>query len=336
MGASEPDVAFYYPGWLWEDPGWVKSLALFFDEVALLVPDYMRERPHFVDPAIATGLEEAGLLRVLSPETLVDREATEALATAMVDVLADGALDDLPDSGPFQELSWSRLGGYGDPGLAEMIFDELRKRKLARQSEDGVSVPLHPVARSLVLVLLAQILRSAGPRLGVDLSPITDRADVHAALSQLLTLPKAAPGPGQVVSFDLELVGPNLEPVPLDEVLAFRAEHGSEFRAYARGLRRTVRDLATVPREEHQALLDDRREEIREQAEALRRGPLRTLGATAGVALGLAGGTASAMAGDPLGGLLSAAAAATGVATALGAPTITSYSYLFAIGRQFA
>jgi hypothetical protein len=335
MEASEPDVAFYYPGWMWQDPGWVKSLALFFDEIGLLVPDYMRDRPHSVDPAVAAGLEEAGLLRILSPETLVDKEATEALATALVDVLAAGALDGLPDAGPFQELSWSRLGGYGDPGLAQMIYHELKERHLARQSEDGVSVPLHPVARSLVLVLLAQILRSAGPRLGVDLSPITDRADVHAALSQLLALPKATPGPGRVVSFDLEVVGPNLDPVPLDEVLAFRSEHGHEFRAYARGLRRTVRDLATVPEDEQQAVLDDRRDEIREQAEALRLGPLRTLGAVASVGLGIAGGTASAVAGDPVGGLLSAAAAATGVATATRAPTLTPYSYLFAIGRQF-
>jgi hypothetical protein len=334
--AAAADVAFYYPGWMWQDAGWVKSLALFFDQIALLVPDYMRGRPRLVDPAIAAGLEDAGLLRVLSPEALVDKEATEALAAAMVDLLAGGALDDLPDSGPFQELSWSRLGANGDPGLSEMLFEELTKRGLARDSEDGASVPLHPVVRGLVLVLLSQILRSAGPRLGLDLSPITDRADVHAALSQLLALPKPAPGTGQVVSFDLEVVGPDLEPVRLDEVLAFRAEHGSEFRAYARGLRRTVQELAGMPIEDQQALLEDRREEIREQAEALRRGPLRTLGAVAGVGLGLAGGTASAVAGDLVGGVLSAAAAAAGLTTAGAAPPMTPYSYLFAIRREFA
>ena len=98
------EAAFYYPGVIWRDAGWVKSLALFFDEVALLVPDYMRDRPHFLDPAIAGGLQEAGLLRILSPETLVDRNATERLATAMAGALTEGALDALPDAGPFQEL----------------------------------------------------------------------------------------------------------------------------------------------------------------------------------------------------------------------------------------
>jgi hypothetical protein len=33
----------------------VKSLALFFDEIALLVPDYMRDRPQLLDPAIVAG-----------------------------------------------------------------------------------------------------------------------------------------------------------------------------------------------------------------------------------------------------------------------------------------
>jgi len=34
---SDPrHAAFYCPGVIWRDAGWVKSLALFFDEIALL------------------------------------------------------------------------------------------------------------------------------------------------------------------------------------------------------------------------------------------------------------------------------------------------------------
>jgi hypothetical protein len=319
---------------IWRDPSWIKSLALFFDEIALLVPDYMRDRPHVLDPAIAEGLEGAGLLRILSPETLVDKEATEALVSAMGDVLADGALDNLPDAGPFQELSWSRMGTRGDFGLARMLYEELEARGLAKPSEDRVSVPLHPLVRSLILVLLAQVLRPAGSRVGLDLSPATDRPDVQAALVELLELQKDEPGAGQVVSLDLEVVGPDLNPVPLDEVIAFREDHGAEFRAYARRLREVVRDLARMPAEEQEKALADRREEIRDAGEALRRGPLQAIGSAAGIGLGIAGGAASAVAGDPIGGVLSAAAAAAGVA---GIPreTVTPYSYLFAVGRSF-
>ena len=329
------EAAFYYPGVIWRDAGWVKSLALFFDEVALLVPDYMRDRPHLLDPAIAGGLQEAGLLRILSPETLVDRNATERLATAMAGALTEGALDALPDAGPFQELSWSRMGGFGDDALARMVFDELHARGLARQSEDEVSIPLHPAVRSLFLVLLAQILRESDGHGGPELSPATDRPEVQAALVQLLRLP-SRPSAAEVVTMDLEVVGPDLDAVPLDEVMEFRAAHGSEFRAYARRLRGMVREIGELPTEERTRVLDDRREEIREAGEALRRGPVRALSAAAGVGLGIAGGTASAITGDPLGGILSASAAAAGAAAALPRKTVTPYSYLFSVGRQFS
>ena len=40
------DTAYYYPAPYWglEDSGWIKSLLLFFDDVAILLPDYMYGR----------------------------------------------------------------------------------------------------------------------------------------------------------------------------------------------------------------------------------------------------------------------------------------------------
>lgn len=97
MGALK-QTAFYYPGVIWRDPEWVKSLTLFFDEIALLVPDYIRDRPLRLDPAIAEPLKDEGLLRILSPETLVGKDVAEKLAVALTDVISSGALDDLPPS----------------------------------------------------------------------------------------------------------------------------------------------------------------------------------------------------------------------------------------------
>ena len=68
----------------------------------------------------------------------------------------------------------SRLGYYGDSGLAEMLHEELMRKGLARKSDDGVSIPMHPMVRSLVLVLLSQILREPGRARGFDLAPATD------------------------------------------------------------------------------------------------------------------------------------------------------------------
>ena len=72
-----PEVAFYYPGPVWNSGDWIKNLILFFDGIGLLVPNYMTERPEQVDPAIAGALKEKGLLHILEPETLVDAKATK-------------------------------------------------------------------------------------------------------------------------------------------------------------------------------------------------------------------------------------------------------------------
>jgi hypothetical protein len=333
--ADRTETAFYYPGVIWHNAGWVKSLALFFDEIALLVPDYMRDRPLALDPAIAEPLQDAGLLRVLSPEALVGQDASEELATAMVEILASGVLDDLPREGRFEELSWSRMGGLGDPELARMVFEELEQRGLAKPSEDGASIPMHRMVRSLYLVLLAQILRKAGPGIGLELSPATDRPQVQEALVELLRVPGPQAGAGSVVTVDLEVVGPDLESVPLDEVLAFRMEHGHEYQAYARRLREIVHTLAATPVDDHEQLLADRRDEIREAADTLRRGPLKLLASVGGIGLGIAGGIATAVTGDVLPGVLGAGSAASGIATMPQRAT-TPYSYLFAMRRQFA
>jgi len=227
---STPEVAFYYPGPVWHAGDWVKNLVLFFDGIALLVPDYIHDKPFERDPAIAYGLKEAGLLQILSPEQLVDKPATQKLARAMTEILASGALDPLQkENTDFHELSFSRLGGYGDPGLADAILSELKARKLARDTEDGMSIPMHPMVRALVLVLLAQILRPQGASLGMELSPTTDRPQLIDALSEALSL-KRIPSSGHVVASDLETVGVDLGPVPINEVLAFRKEYFQQHR----------------------------------------------------------------------------------------------------------
>ena len=147
-GATLLEVAFYYPGPVWRSSEVIKNLLLFFDGIALLVPEYIRDKPEQVHPELAGPLLDEGLLHILEPEEHVDAEATERLAEAMVDLLASGALDTLvTKDGDFHELSMSRLGFYGDASLANMLFEELQKKGLARQTEDGRSIPMHHEVR---------------------------------------------------------------------------------------------------------------------------------------------------------------------------------------------
>src|SRR5690606_38218333 len=121
-------------------------------------------------------LREQGLLHYLVADEVVDSSTTDQLAAAMEKVITSGALEPLTsEQTAFHELSMSRLGYAGNREVAERLFQQLKARGLARDSEDGASIPLHPMVRYLVLILLAQILRPAGPKLGFDLSPITDR-----------------------------------------------------------------------------------------------------------------------------------------------------------------
>lgn len=100
----------------------MKSLLLFLDGVALLVSNYMRDRPLLSDPSLAQPLDGQGLLHRLSPKTRVDQRMTEALTELLDDLLTAGAFDGFDRDAAFVELSHSRLGGKADAGLTEVVL----------------------------------------------------------------------------------------------------------------------------------------------------------------------------------------------------------------------
>ena len=83
------DTAYYYPApfWTLQETGWIKSLLLFFDDIATLLPDYMYGRHVPADPALAAPLEDRGLLHVLEPKGWLDQETTACLADIIVEML---------------------------------------------------------------------------------------------------------------------------------------------------------------------------------------------------------------------------------------------------------
>lgn len=298
------EIAFYYPGHLWGEPEWIKSLLLFFDGIGLLVPEYKQHEPEMIDPVLAGPLRDKKLLHYLVADQVVDKEATKLLTTAMADVVASGAFDNLSRDGTaFHTISMSRMGYFGDERLADELFEALRRRGLARKSEDGASVPLHPLVRYLILTLLAQILRSKGSQSGLELSPATDRPEIAQALTELLNLPQL-PTSGQVVAADLQAVSVDLSSVPLDEVLAYRTEHLKVHRKYIRSVRAFARLLSLLPPADRAAALRDRREEIRDLADDLGKKARSAWRRPVSFSLGVAGGLFSAVT-NPIGGALS-------------------------------
>ncbi len=322
------EFAFYYPNPYFHDADWVKNLILFFDGLALLIPEYMADHSDLDDLAIIQGLKEHDLFTVIRPESTVDKDATAKLAEALTDVIASGALDDLTKDGTdFHELSMSRLGYAGDRELAQMIFEELKSRNLARDSQDGVSIPMHPVVRSLVLVLLAQILRPCGASQGIELSPATDHPRLIKALTELLSLPQA-PSVGNVVSFDMGVVGTDLSSVDIAEVLAFRDENRDLHRNYVLSVRRFVRELSLMEEEERSATFQTRQQEIDDIANDIRKLSRAAWKTPASFTLGIAGAAWTLYSGDILGAVLAGGGALLGLSGSEGVDA-GAYSYLF-------
>jgi hypothetical protein len=334
--AEMPEVAFYYPNPIWMQGDWVKNLVLFFDGIALLVPDYMQDRLEHFDPAIVTGLREHGLLHVIKPEEAIGKPATENLASILTDIIMSGALDALAkdDATEFHELSRSRLGYYGDEKLADMIFGELKKRGLARDTEDGVSIPMHPLVRSLILTLLSQILRPYGATQKISLNPVTDRPRLVAALAEMLSLP-AAPSHGQVVSFDLNAVGVDLGAVPIDEILSFRRENVGAFTEYRRSIRLFAYELNRMAKEEKELAFEDRQAKLDEMAAELKRASRKAWKKPASFALGFTGAAWTAVSGDPLGAVLAGAGAILGLEGSEKVD-VGAFSYLFRAHERYA
>ena len=222
-----PEIAYYYPEPFWRSGEWVKNLLLFFDGVSLLIPEYMKaDRHEILEQHIAGPLESQGLLHVIEPEELVDAPATERLYSAVTSLLDSGAFQPLIEDkkSAFAAISYSRVGGFGNSQLADELIERLKKLGLASDTEDGVSVPMHPVLRQMILALLSQILRPQGRSRGLDLAPATDEPMLIRALEELIGL-SVRPSVASAITLDLETVGVDLTGTPMDEVLDFRSQH---------------------------------------------------------------------------------------------------------------
>ena len=222
---------------------------------------------------------------------------------------------------------------FGDRRLADGIIRELKARGLAKDSEDGASVPLRPQVHALVLVLLAQILRPYGGRQGLALQPATDRAQIVKSLHKVLSL-QSMPSAGHVVATDFATVGVDLSHVPLGEVLSFREEQGASYRAYARSVRKFMRDISLLDEAARAEAQEDRIEEIKDLASDLRCRTRDCWKRPASFGLSIAGAAWSALTGDFLGPLISGGQEL--LRDREGSPAdCEAYSYLFRAERRF-
>jgi Insertion element 4 transposase N-terminal len=139
--------------------------------------------------------------------------------------------------------------------------------------------------------------------------------------------PQDVLAPSQLRS-DLGNVGADLSAVPLDEVLAFRSEHGEHYRAYVKGLRELLASQVQADDNERSRILHERSLEIREQAAELRKVSRKAFGARmATLLVSITGSAWTLHTGDPIGAMLAGAAAGL-QAVPIEGQTVSAYSYL--------
>ena len=191
---------------------------------------------------------------------------------------------------------------------------------------------MHPKVRTLVLVLLSQILRRHGSVIDANLSPVTDMCRMVEALSELLSQ-GIRPSRGRVIEFDLNTVTVDLASVPLDEVLDFRRQNLELHKRYMLSVRSFAMALSRMPEEERRVKFELRQSKLDDLASDLRNCARTSWKKPASVALSLAGTVASAM--DPLLGSLMMSVGTLAGLRRSGDVDTGAYTYLFRAHRQF-
>lgn len=227
----------------------------------------------------------------------------------------DGAAARGPPLGRRRDAERARLPG---PAAGVAGVDRPRRRAEGASGGSGCS----------------PVLRTAAERAGYALQPTSNGPQLARALLDALQLPPLHTI-SNVVAFDLEQVTLDLSPIPLDEVLDFRHQHGAEYRTYARNLRQFVRELAPLDQEARDQAFADRREDLADTADQLRRlgrkawnRPLATFG------LGIAGTAVSLAHGNLITAGLSAASSLLGLRRQ--ADPASAYTYIFRAQDQLS
>ena len=101
---------------------------------------------------------------------------------------------------------------------------------------------------------------------------VTDRWDLVCALKEIISAPVSpSPSVGDILSFDLGVVGVDLGPVPINEVLDFRRENYTAHRDYRQSILQFSHELSLLETEDREAAWERRQDELDAKARELRR-----------------------------------------------------------------
>ena len=316
----------------------MKSMLLFFDDIAVFSTPEHRSRPPAIDRHLSAPLAERGLLQFMDARNLTASH-TEAIVRATLHraameheehwVAAATAGHWYFEVPRLQErfpspvpIKASEFPSSRDSGSLE-LFKLLAQEGLlfSDESTDDEWVVI-PGDASVANSILAQAVRATAGLQGRLIEPVATRRDEARVFSAILDDAIENVGASDVVTSDLSAVTLDFCQVGLDDLLDFRARHWSEFRAYALALHAL---LASAPSAGDPT---DRRAALVDQAHRLRELQLRRWTKLGGaVSLGIVGATWTLASGDLLGALIGGTAGGSHLLPD-GPTPVSAYTYI--------
>lgn len=274
-----PELAHYYPGWIWDarSVGELKSLLLFFDGFALLLPEDHFHAAVTHEAELAQPLQEAGLLHNFEPRTWLDADTAQIIRRAAIrSRRAEGSPAFITIGHLWGPMAISTGHMAADPPSTDRIVNQmLRSGTIIRRrpdlGPDMVDMPERARAAVLLTLGLAAQAKVASHRIHLvgDLSQATrEQSDPLPRVGQALSKAERI---GRLLHQDILNVGVDLSEAPLDEILDYRREHGAAYRAYAEDLRRFVGILQAAEPIDRPRMLHERSESIADHASKIRR-----------------------------------------------------------------
>lgn len=329
---TRPEFAHYYGDWDWRGGmnDWVKSLLLFFDGIALALPEDRAERLIESNPVLAQPLAELGLLRNFWPDASVNAGHVE---------VPDGLRYYLEKAAKSPSITLK-------PGMHQKILDRLAATTVESDMKDALTNLAARVnqaqqkfgdtpsnMRALTVGAVSRFLVQNVTEVAIQ--PVIN--DQNAASYVSMIIDNHDGGRAKIMISDLQEVGVDLQSVPLDEVLDFRRQHGSEYRSYSKELRQFVLDLSMLSEFGRTSAIEERRAELRDRAEELKRAARNAFKRQIlSVGFGLAGAAWTLVHGDPWGGLFAAGATAAGFSIPSGGDPGAAYAYVLQAKAEMA
>lgn len=285
ISASPKCYAYYSDGISWESSDWAKSMLLFFDGIAVLVPEREDEAFEHSDEAVIAGMRKAECLRVLRPTDLVDAQTAGDIASDVEKIVAAldwrGGEDRATDS-----LYVEKLGSHVAGRTVDRLASNLRDRGLAKGKGAALEVDRRVIM--LVLSVIAAHAQRRGQALGVQLTPAhSTRSWAHRRefLGEWVRRDQYA----HIINTDVETLRINVGPIPVDELVSFREQNRSALDQYRLAIALLAKDLAQLDLDLQRVARSERVESLKEARREIERSGREYLSNTGGLMCAVAG-----------------------------------------------